>query len=289
MLKVTKQQGGEDWLNWRKDRLTATDAASLLGCNPWITPYKCWQRKTGQAEEQAVTPAMLRGQTDEPIARKMFTAESNINMMPCCIESETYLFLGASLDGISDCGRYLLEIKSQSIDKIKDGGIPVYHMCQMQHQLLCTDGKAEMCFYVSICGNEIHIIEVYPDKKWMDDYIPKAKEFWKQCVFLEAPTLSKGDYKDMSEDSLWYGLAQQYKTLNERIKSMETAKEEIKKSLVSICNNESGLGAGIKVLKKMSKGRIDYPTLIESLNINEAVLEQYRGKSTESWAIMIDK
>ncbi len=289
MRKIEHNQGSSEWLNWRKERLTATDAASLLGCNPWVTPYKCWQRKTGQAPEQAVTPAMLRGQTDEPRARKMFIEESNINMTPCCIESEIHPHLGASLDGISDCGSYLLEIKSQPIDRIKKEGIPAYHMCQMQHQMLCTDGKAESCFYVSIWDDKIHIDHVYRNANWADDYIPQAKEFWKKCVFLEAPDLSKGDYKDMNDDGLWYELAKQYKKLCEQMKSAESAKESIKNSLVAICSNENGVGAGIKVLKKQSKGRVDYPSLIESLNINDAILEQYRGKSTESWAIMIEK
>ncbi len=289
MRKIEHDQGSEQWLNWRKERLTATDAASLLGCNPWVTPYKCWQRKTGQAPEQAVTPAMLRGQTDEPRARKMFIEESNINMTPCCIESEIHPHLGASLDGISDCGRYLLEIKSQCIDRVKVEGIPAYHMCQMQHQMLCTDEGAGMCFYVSIMGDEIHIIEVYQDFNWMNDYIPQAKEFWKKCVFLEAPALSKGDYRDMSDNLMWYELAGQYNILNERIKAMEASKEDIKKGLISICDNENSMGSGIKIVKKQSKGRVDYNALTDAMSIPDAVLEMYRGKSTESWAIMIEK
>lgn len=289
MRKVDYPQGSPEWLDWRKNRITATDAATLLGVNPYCTPYKLWQRKTGQAEEQAVNSAMLRGQRDEPIARDLFIKESKINMTPCCIESEYNPFLGASLDGISDCGRYLLEIKSQPIDRVKKEGIPEYHMCQMQHQLLCTEPMAKICFYVSIWDGEIHVQEVYPDTKWMKEYIPKANEFWKKIVFFEAPPLSKGDYRDMSDDNLWYNLASQYRTLNDRIKSMEAAKEDIKNRLVSMCQNENGAGSGIKVIKKQSKGRIDYPTLIESLDINEAILEQYRGKSTESWTVMLDK
>lgn len=288
MRKVHFDQGSDQWLEWRKNRLTATDAAMLLGCNQYVTPYKGWQRKIGQIEEQAVTPPMLRGQKEEPIARRMFIEESKINMIPCCIESEEYPFLGASLDGISDCGRYLLEIKSQPIDRIKKFGIPEYHMCQMQHQLLCTDGMAGLCFYVSIWDGEIYMQEVYQDFKWMSEYIPKAKEFWKKVIFFEAPPLTKGDYKNMENDIKWYTYSKEYKKVVEQIKLLELLKEECKKELISVCQ-ENACGNGIKVLKKISKGRVDYPGLVESLNIEEELVEKFRGPASESWTIMLDK
>lgn len=282
-------QGSDAWHEWRKGRLTATDAAILLGLNQYVTTFKGWQRKIGQAEGQVVTPAMLRGQRDEPIARLMFYDESGISMTPCCIESEIHLFLGASLDGISDCGRYLLEIKSQDIERIKANGIPAYHMCQMQHQLLCTDGTATMCFYVSIWGDEIHIMEVYPDLEWMNNYIPEAKAFWKKVIFFEAPALSKGDYKDMQENSMWHSFAEEYKNICSQIKSLEGYRETMKKQLVSLCENENGCGSGIKVMKKFSKGRVDYADLVESLQVDKGLVESFRGPVSESWTIMLEK
>lgn len=55
MKIVNFEQGSEEWLTWRKGRLTATDAAALLGKSRYVTPYKAWQRKIGQAPEQIVT------------------------------------------------------------------------------------------------------------------------------------------------------------------------------------------------------------------------------------------
>lgn len=285
MRKVDFEQGSEEWLKWRKGLLTATDAPMLMGVSPYVTPYKGWQRKVGQAQEQVANAAMRRGQYDEPRARAKFIEQFSINMTPCCIESDFYNFLGASLDGISDCGQYLLEIKSQDIEKIKANGIPEHHMYQMQHQLLCTDNTAKVCFYVSICGDDIHVIEVFPDDEWRKNYLDKAKEFWKSVIFFEPPDMSKKDYKDMSEESLWSFHAVQYKNISEQLKKLEKEKEYYKDELVKLCGDDSCFGSGIKVIKKITKGRIDYDMVPELSGVE---LDKYRKPSTSSWAIMMD-
>ncbi len=285
MRKLPIEQGSPEWLAWRKTLLTATDAAMLLGQSPYVTAYKGWQRKTGQAEEQSVNSAMLRGQRDEPVARGIFNQEYAMAMEPACIESEIYNFLGASLDGMTPCGRYILEIKSQR----DPGCVPEFHMMQMQHQLLCTDNTVEKCFYVSHWEGVNKTYEVLPNKDWMREYLPKAQEFWKGCVFFEPPTLTCKDYKDMSGQQSWDSYAREYRRLANEIKVLEEMKESYKKELIKICGEDSCAGAGIKVLRKTVKGRIDYEEMIQTLNINDDHLKQFRKPSSQSWMIMLDK
>ncbi len=289
MRKIQLEQGSDAWLTWRRNLLTATDAAMLLGKSPYTTPFKGWQRKIGDAPEQEVNANMLRGQADEPRAREMFIAEYGINMTPCCVASDKYNFLGASLDGISDCGRFIQEIKSQNIESIRNLGIPEFHMFQMQHQLLCGDGQFEKCFYTTIWGNEIYTIEVLPNEEWAKDYIPKAKEFWRMCVFKEAPALTCKDYKKMDGVGKWDSLAFDYRRLSEEIKTLEELKDSYKKELIKLCGDDNCAGKGIKVLKKITKGRIDYAEAVEVLNIHDDLLKQFEKPPTMSWTIMIDK
>lgn len=285
MRKLNLEQGSEEWLNWRRGLLTATDAAMLLGVSPYVTTYKGWQRKIGDAPEQAVNSAMLRGQRDEPRAREMFISQYGINMVSCCIESDTFNFIGASLDGLSDCGKYILEVKSQRpVDKV-----PELHMCQIQHQFLSVDNNAEKCFYVTIWEDKIYVIEVYQDPEWQKDYLPKAKEFWKKVVFKEAPEMTNKDYKDMNTSPEWETLASEYRKINQQIKSLEELKDSYKKELIKLCGEDSCIGSGIKIMKKFSKGRIDYEQACNELNIRDDQLEYYRKKGSESWAIMVDR
>lgn len=284
MRKVNFEQGSDEWLNWRKGLLTATDAAMLLGVSPYVTPYKGWQRKIGDAPEQAMNAAMQRGHDDEPIARALFIKEYGINMVPCCVESDIYNFIGSSLDGISDCGRYILELKSQRpVDEV-----PEFHMHQMQHQLLSTDNTAEKCFYVSHWQGVNKTFEVYPNPDWQKDYLPKAKEFWKGVVFREPPPLTNKDYRDMNEVTGWYAFANEYKRITAEIKTLEDLKESYRKELIKLCGDESCMGAGIKVMKKFSKGRIDYKEACDELNIRDDMLEHYRKPGASSWAITVD-
>ena len=282
MKKISCFQGSPEWLAWRKGLLTATDAAILSGVSPYVTPYEGWQRKIGQIPEQIANSAMLRGQRDEPIARDMFIEQYGIAMTPCCIESEVYPFLGASLDGISDCGKYLLEIKSTApVDEI-----PIYHMYQMQHQLLCTDNTAKICFYVTIWNNQIYVKEVYPDIIWVQDYLNEAKKFWECVVFFEPPEISSKDYKDMNGRDDWNFYADEYRKISEEIKKLEEVKDKHKKELIKLCGEDNGYGHGVKVLKKITKGRIDFENIPE---LSQVDLEKYRKESTSSWTIMLDK
>ncbi len=289
MRKVEFEQGSEDWLKWRKGLLTATDAPMLLGASPYVTPYKGWQRKTGQIQEQQETEAMRRGKRDEPIARDWFNQEYGLDMQPCCIESDIYNFLGASLDGLSKCGKYILEIKSNGDQYhfgLQRGGLPDFHLMQMQHQLLCTDNKAEMAYYVSINKGEKVVKEVYPDKAWIDEYLPLAKEFWRKVVFMETPEMSNKDYRDMSLNLEWNDFAQNYRKICEQISLLEETKESYRKQLIKLCAEDSCYGTGVKVLKRLTKGRVDYESIPELNNVD---LEKYRKSSTSSWAIIMDK
>lgn len=287
MRKVEFEQGSREWLDWRKGLLTATDAPMLMGASPYATPYKGWRRKTGLEPEQKVNPAMLRGQRDEPIARAWFIKEYGINMEPCCVESDTYSFLGSSLDGLSVCGKYILEIKSNG-DQYHFGlanGIPDFHMMQMQHQLLSTDNKAEKAFYLSWNKGEAIVKEVYPDPDWIKDYLPKAMAFWKAVVLSDPPKMCNKDYKDMEQNADWNFQADLYKSICKRMKELEELKEEYRGNLISMCGVDSCSGNGIKVMKKVVKGRINYESVNELSGID---LEKYRKPSSESWMIMLD-
>lgn len=288
MRRVEFDQGSQEWLKWRRGLLTATDAPMLMGISPYVTTFKGWQRKVGQAEEQVVNPAMLRGQRDEPIARDWFNKEYRLDMEPCCVESDIYNFIGSSLDGLSKCGKYILEIKSNG-DQYHFGlnnGLPDFHLMQMQHQLLSTDNTAQMGFYLSINKGEKIVKEVFPDRNFYNDYLPKAQEFWRRVVFFDAPPMTNKDYKDMDECANWYAFTNEYRKVCDQIKSLEELKEDYRKQIINLCGENSCSGNGIKVLRKMNKGRIDYDSILE---LKEIDVEKYRKPSSSTWMIMLDQ
>lgn len=288
MRRVEFDQGSQEWLTWRKGLLTATDAPMLMGASPYVTPYKGWMRKIGLAPEQQETEAMRRGKRDEPIARDWFNKEYGLEMEPCCVESDTYNFIGASLDGLSKCGRYILEIKSNG-DQYHfglNGGLPEFHTMQIQHQFLATDKVPEMAFYLSWNKSGPIVKEVKIDEQWLEDYIPKAREYWRGVVFFEAPAMTSKDYKDMNDKQEWHSYANEYRKVCEQIKTLEETKENYRNEIIKLCGDDSCFGGGIKVLKKTIKGRIDYDSIPELKQIN---VENYRKVHTYAWTITLDQ
>ena len=51
----------EEWLEARKEGIGASEVATIVGLNPWETPYQLWRRKTGLDPSKAMTTAMQTG------------------------------------------------------------------------------------------------------------------------------------------------------------------------------------------------------------------------------------
>ncbi len=52
MIETATPNSKEEWLQLRKSVIGASEIAALFGCNPWMTPYKLFMKKTGQYEEK---------------------------------------------------------------------------------------------------------------------------------------------------------------------------------------------------------------------------------------------
>lgn len=286
MKIIELDQGSPEWLSWRKTVITATDASAIMGNNPWTTPYKCWQRKLGLVEEKKSNDAMERGKKLEPEARDLFIQKFGINMTPRVIESEEFNFLGASLDGLSDCKKYILEIKcggSGLHNQAKHGIVPDYYLDQIQHQLLVT--RCEKAFYYSYNGSEGVYIEVLPDPEWENKFMPKARDFWKGIAFFEPPALKESDYKCMRDNLDWNEYSRLYQETDASLKALEEKKDYLRKKLIELCANQSCVGNGIKIVKSIMRGRVAYDEIPEIKSVD---LDKYRKGSTETWKILLD-
>lgn len=323
MKEITVDQGSPAWLSWRKTVITATDCPAILGSSPWSTAYKCWQRKLGLIEEQKSNEAMENGKKLEPFARVHFIESFGIDMTPMVVESSEFDFLGASLDGISIMGNYLLEIKcgGQKLYNLASHGIiPDYYLDQIQHQLLVT--RSEKCYYYAMNpffqsiilkkmkdedllakkenrepnyeyinhdlpeGEKGKVIEVLPDPTFIDRFMPKARAFWKSVAFFEAPPLQDSDYMNMNDNLDWAEYAKMYRETDAAIKALEDKKDYLRKKLIEMCGDQSCTGTGIKVIKTLVKGRVAYDEIPEIKNID---LDKYRKNSTTSWKILVDE
>lgn len=194
-----------DWLEERKKGIGGSDAATILGLNPYKTTIELWEEKTGRREAPDISdkPYVKYGTQAEDLLRQLFaldypqyivTHEENT-----IIKHPEHPFLFASLDGklldVATGKEGILEIKTTNIlqstqkEKWKDK-IPDNYYCQVLHYLNVTSCsfailKAQLKYDYS---GEIRLEtkHYYIDRKDVENDIKLLQEkeiqFWKEYI-----------------------------------------------------------------------------------------------------------
>src|SRR5258708_11757028 len=156
-------QGSEAWKEFRKTKISGTDAAVVMQLSPWESPYSLWRKKMDLDPPQVQTAMMARGNELEPIARNWLKREKKIECSPTVITKD---FMMASLDGLSQCETFIVEIKcgQKSYKEAEDGRIADYYRCQMFHQMHCVNVTYSL--YVAVNGQDGIVIKVERDQNF---------------------------------------------------------------------------------------------------------------------------
>ncbi len=192
MPKIDLLQGSEEWLTWRRSKITATDASYIVGTNTYMTKRELWEEKLLLRPPKEINDAMRRGQDLEHEARELFIQQTGIKVSPCVYQSPDYEWMGASLDGLSECEKVITEIKCpghKTHQEALDGIIKEYYGSQMDHQRCCVP-KSEIMFYVSYRPEhemKIHITDYESDKNMQESMIKLEQEFWIQLCTMQPP------------------------------------------------------------------------------------------------------
>lgn len=143
----------EQWLQERKKGIGGSDAATILGKNPYKNNIELWEEKTGKREAVDISKKdyVEYGTKAEDLLRELFKLDfpkyevrHDENTI---IKHPKYPFLFASLDGVlvdKETGEMgILEIKTTEIlrsmqwEKWKDK-VPDNYFCQVLHYLNVT-------------------------------------------------------------------------------------------------------------------------------------------------------
>jgi putative phage-type endonuclease len=270
------EQGTQDWLDLRKTKITATDAATILGINPWKTKIQLYHDKLSDAPPMQCNGAMRRGTELEPVARDLFMLKTGLRFEPRVLVKDWAM---ASLDGLSLCGKYILEIKcpgEKTHAMAVAGKVPDYYYPQIQHQMYVAN--VQLAFYFSFDGFDGVTVEVKRDDKFIENMLIEEKKFY-DCLMSKTPPPE--DFKTRTDD-LWSQCAYKWKTLSKTIKELEKDEEEMRNQLVYLAGESNAKGCGISVSQVARKGTIDYAKIPELSTLN---LEIYRKPSTSSWRI----
>lgn len=278
----------QEWLDFRKSGIGASDAPIIMRTSPWKTPVQLWEEKLSlKKNESFSTAAQSRGKRLEPFVLSHVEKVLEIELKPSVVRHANIDYLFSSLDGLSKDMKTACEIKCPNRidhDMARAGFIPEKYKHQLMHQLETL--QIDKLHYVSYASDfmgedEFIFVPFYRDENEIMKMLKAEKAFWECMQDFSPPELTDKDYI-IRNDSIWSDRAKDYLKVTETLKKLEDEQKKIKSDLISMAENKSTKGAGLSLAKIIRKGSVDY-SLVPQLQ--EVDLEKYRKNPIETWRL----
>jgi putative phage-type endonuclease len=277
------EQGSAEWLAWRRGKITASMAATILGVSPWETPLQLYN-KILSGEETPDNDAMAHGRNTEAEARGWLIDRLNVGYIPACMESTHYPWMAASLDGWNAyTDKPIVEIKCpmKSYAVIQDMcEVPAHYYPQLQHQM-AVSGAQQMYFLTySKADQEGVILTVKRDDLFIEKLIIAEEAFYRRVVAFDPPDPIDGrDLIEINDPEAKENVLH-YTQLCEMIRDLEERKEDYRKKLIQRAEGKSIKVGDMKITKVIRKGNVDYSCIPE---LQGVTLDVYRKPNIVTW------
>lgn len=299
--RVHIEQGTPEWLDWRENLYTASDAPAVMGVSPWFprTPLELWKRKMGK-QSVIVNHAMRAGQADENVARMILESQIGRPAPAACWEATVNgMNFGASYDGYDEQAGEIFEIKRPSRGSASDLWIssdPGQYRWQMLHQLICNP-EVNRCSLV-LYAHDLQEIKFSFSISRLDlDFETQAialinawQNFNESMVNLTLPAPTEKDVVEVADEE-FAQLAGAWLVAKAAADSAETVLEQKRKELLEAAKSRGDglavLGAGIKIYPTLKPGNVNWKAaeIVEALKAAKVDPDKFRTKSIQSWTI----
>lgn len=197
-LISTSQLSQAEWLEFRKQGIGSSDCAAACGLNPYMSMLELWMIKTGRIQqliddESSGHAPLYWGKQLEPLVAEYYSMHTNhkvrrVNAVLQHPDPDKHFML-ANLDYsvVGNNEVQILECKTAGEygAKLWRNGVPLYVLCQVQHQLAVT-GKQAAHVCVLICGHETRIFKVTRSESVIEHIVNAERYFW-ECVEQDVP------------------------------------------------------------------------------------------------------
>ena len=197
-LANTKELNYQQWLEVRKQGIGSSDAATACGLNPYMSMLELWMIKTGRVQqniqdESSGHAPLYWGKQLEPLVAEFYSMQTNnkVKRVNAVLQhpDPDKAFMLANLDYavVGSQEVQILECKTAGEygAKLWRDGVPLYVLCQVQHQLAVT-GKQAAHICVLLCGHETKIYKVTRNEQLIEQIIHAERTFW-TCVENDIP------------------------------------------------------------------------------------------------------
>lgn len=272
-MNVITSSNREDWLNARRTGIGGSDVASVLGLNPWRTPYDLWMDKTGQVPHGEENAAMHFGTILEQVVADEFVLRTGKKIRRDNQMHRTGKdnFQIANLDRVVVGEDAILECKTANAFRSDDWGesqedeiianqvvtehkIPLYYETQIQWYMgVCKKSKAYLA--VLIGGQDFRIYCIAFNQTIYASLVEKCQAFWFENVVAnvapkpinieDVKKLYAKDNGEMLEASNEIATAiGEYKTKASQVKSLKKELDSLQNIICTALGEAQGFLIG---------------------------------------------
>lgn len=250
------------WLRNRRKYLGASDAAAIIGENPWSSELDVYADHIGVDQEQDSGEPAYWGTTLEPVCLaevERRTGRKVRSWGELCVSKERG-WQACTMDGYQEIDGVIggVEVKCTRLHWNWNEGLPPYVYAQIQHQYAVTN-LPMITLAVLFNGNEFYHKDVARDDEYVEFLNEKELAFWDRLLAFEAPdpdsseaskkALARMYPRDNGErivfppeftelDAQLLALKDEHKDIGESIRGLESKfKAELKNATSGICSD----------------------------------------------------
>lgn len=251
----TRDMPHDEWLEHRRKSIGGSDAAAIVGLNPWASPYSVWADKLGLVPPKEDNEAMRLGRDLEDYVAKRFCEETGkrVRRENSIIINPDYPFAHANVDRLivgEDAGLEIKTTTSLNLKQFKNGEFPTTYYAQCVHYMAVTGAK-RWYLAVLILGRELKTFCIERDEAEILALMSAEAEFW-ALVKAGTPPAADGEkstseaistiYADGGNDDsaelfAYEGDLTQYMALGNQIKELKKLQDECANKIKAYLGN----------------------------------------------------
>lgn len=293
----TRGMSRPEWLQIRKRGIGGSDAAAILGMNPFSSALAVWADKTSTdcPQEQENEAIWLGNVLEDHVARR-YAQESGLQIVRCnqVLQHPEHPFMLANIDRRVKGKRIGVEIKTTNMLTKTDfngGEINPWYYVQCQHYLAVT-GWDKWILVVLVIGRGMFSFEIDRNEDDIAALIESERRFWVENVQAQTPPPADGSesagkilmgrFPESNGQKITLSCdadVDEYAALDEQIKRLEKQRDLHKQRIMeSMGDAERGEASRFMVTWKTAAGR----TTVDAKQLAADLPEVFRRYSKTS-------
>ena len=245
----------EQWLELRRRGLGGSDAATVVGLNPWSSKLALYADKMGLLPEKEDNEAMRQGRDLEAYVASRWeeVTGKKVQRVNFILANETYPFAFANIDRRVVGEKALLEVKTTSVynkTDFENGEIPPQYYTQCVHYLAVT-GYDRAYLAVAVLNKAFYTFVIERNEAEINALMHLEYKFWTEHVQKQNPPDPDGsessqtvlDLQERTEDTELMpdadDLFEELERVSAMVKEHEEHKEELKQLIIARMGNKS--------------------------------------------------